>query len=864
MAKVTVLKFGGTSVSDGECWQNIKQILDKRLSELENGKLLIVCSAISQVSNLLEKVIVEAVKGNHHPYIEQIKKKHLDLAEVLGLDFQQVIGKKFEELEKIALGLSFVGDLSPRLHAKIMSYGEILLTMMGAEYLKQSGLSVQWMDAREYLKADDRQTGNNESRRYLSAVCEYQSDPNMQQNLLQITENVIITQGFIAGNQQTETVLLGRGGSDVSAAYFAAKLDARRLEIWTDVPGVFTADPRMISSARLIRRLGFDEAQEVVSAGAKVLHPRCIMPAKNAKIPIHIFYTKCPEMEGTVITNDIEEEEPRVKAISTKKEVTLISMDTIGMWQEVGFLARIFNCFAQCGLSVNLVSTSESNVTVTLDDKLNKLDPAMLTKLRKQLEQFCLVNIKTDCAALGLIGRKIRAILHKITPALEVFEDQQVYLLSQASSDLNLTCVIDEDQVERLAKQLHDFLLNDTYRGEIFGPTWNELFVKEEQLDLVVEKSWWKEKRTELLELAKKSKDPLYVYHLPTVKRSIDLLKRLKSIKKLFYAMKANNHPWILALLERSGVGFECVSKEELQYILEIFPQIDPGRILFTPNFSPIEEYQYAFEKGVNVTLDSIYPLEAWPEVFYKQKVLIRVDPGKSRGHHKYVQTAGSESKFGVPTTELQKLRELAEKCQLHINGLHAHSGSGIRHFNNWSEVALFLSSVAEIFPDISILDLGGGLGVPERVGQSALDIDMLDKSLESVKANFPQFELWLEPGRYFVANAGALLCQVTQVKTKGSVCYVGVNTGMNSLIRPALYGAHHEIVNLSRIQQTKNIIANIVGPICETGDILGHSRHLPQTESGDIMLIATVGAYGKVMASNYTMRTSAKEYILE
>ncbi|HEY9420329.1 MAG TPA: bifunctional aspartate kinase/diaminopimelate decarboxylase, partial [Thermoanaerobaculia bacterium] len=195
--------------------------------------------------------------------------------------------------------------------------------------------------------------------------------------------------------------------------------------------------------------------------------------------------------------------------------------------------------------------------------------------------------------------------------------------------------------------------------------------------------------------------------------------------------------------------------------------------------------------------------------------------------------------------------------------GLHSHAGSGIRTPEAWSEVALFLAEAAERFPDVRVLDLGGGLGVPERQGQSALDLEVLGGLLGRFKAAHPRFELWLEPGRFLVAQAGVLLARVTQVKRKGEVIYVGLETGINSLIRPPLYGAYHPIVNLTRLDEPAAWTAHVVGPICETGDILGRSRRLPPTSEGDVLLIANAGAYGRVMSSSYNLREPAGEVTL-
>jgi diaminopimelate decarboxylase/aspartate kinase len=229
------------------------------------------------------------------------------------------------------------------------------------------------------------------------------------------------------------------------------------------------------------------------------------------------------------------------------------------------------------------------------------------------------------------------------------------------------------------------------------------------------------------------------------------------------------------------------------------------------------------------------------------------------------VRTAGDRTKFGVPTADLDEFAGLAAACGARVVGLHSHAGSGILDPDHWRETALLLAEVAARFPDASILDSGGGLGVPDSHRAPGLDLRAVGRGLATVRAAYPRFELWLEPGRLIVAQAGVLLATVTQIKHKGGVQYLGVDAGMNSLIRPALYGAHHEIVNLTRLEAVADTRMNVVGPICETADILGAERMLPAaTREGDILLIANAGAYGFAMASRYNLREPAAEHWLD
>jgi diaminopimelate decarboxylase/aspartate kinase len=198
------------------------------------------------------------------------------------------------------------------------------------------------------------------------------------------------------------------------------------------------------------------------------------------------------------------------------------------------------------------------------------------------------------------------------------------------------------------------------------------------------------------------------------------------------------------------------------------------------------------------------------------------------------------------------------------VVGLHAHSGSGILTPELWQETAIMLASLAEQFPEVKSINLGGGLGIVDKPGQQPLDFAHLDTALLAIKNNHPQLQFWLEPGRYLVAESGVIVAKVTQCKEKGKVRFVGIETGMNSLIRPSLYGAYHEIVNLTHLYTEKTAFAHVVGPICESGDTLGYDRLLPNTQEGDILLIANTGAYGYCMSSNYNLRPPAAEIFVD
>ncbi|HEY3520170.1 MAG TPA: bifunctional aspartate kinase/diaminopimelate decarboxylase, partial [Rhodanobacteraceae bacterium] len=746
-------------------------------------------------------------------------------------------------------------------HAAVQAHGELLSSSIGAAFMSASGLPTEWLDAREALLAREVPFANERSRA-LSAQVDAQHDPAFAATLARRGE-VFITQGFIARDAGGNTVLLGRGGSDTSAAYFGALLRAARVEIWTDVAGMFSADPRQVPNARLLQRLDYEEAQEIATTGAKVLHPRCLSPLRRARVPLLIKDTQRPNLHGTEIGPQLPEESPSIKAISSRRGITLVSMETVGMWQQVGFLSDVFALFKRHGLSVDLIGSAETNVTVSLDPTENLLDSDAVAALAADLEKICRVKVIAPCAAVTLVGRGMRSMLHKLSAVLAEFGQMRVHMISQSSNNLNLTFVVDEEALDGLLPRLHELLIKAgalrTDDALLFGSSWRALYGSES--GAITRRAWWRGERARLLELARAT--PRYVYHLPTVRGRARALRAMSAVDRVYYAIKANPHPAILRTIAEEGVGFECVSPGELDAVDAIAQSAALPR-LFTPNFAPRADYEDAWQRGVPTTLDSLHPLQHWPELFANREIMLRVDLGRGLGHHDKVRTGGEGSKFGLPLDQLDRFVALAGKNRTRIVGLHAHLGSGILEATHWAEVYGQLASLAERIGSIAYLNLGGGLGVPPHPDEEELDLAALDASLLEVRQSYPHYRLWMEPGRWLVADCGVLLARATQVKRKGALNYLGCDAGMHALIRPALYEAWHEIVNLSRLEEEPATLYQIVGPICETGDVLGSDRRLPETHEGDVLLIAQGGAYGEAMSSHYNLRPLVETVVIE
>ena len=438
-------------------------------------------------------------------------------------------------------------------------------------------------------------------------------------------------------------------------------------------------------------------------------------------------------------------------------------------------------------------------------------------------------------------------------------------MVSESSEDLNISFVVDEADSGKLVADLHSRLLPKQGGSSLFGASWEVLTGEahsSSQDEVERTPRWWESRREELLGLMD-DRSPRYVYALDIVRRQgRRLCEELPSVGQLYYAMKANSHPDILRAIASQGLGMECVSAAEITLVREILGDEIP--VLFTPNFCPVSEYARGFELGAEVTVDGPEVLLENPEIFGGQSIALRIDPGGGIGHHEKVVTAGAHAKFGHPARELDTLLDAARQVGAEVVGLHSHVGSGILESGAWQPTAALLQELAANIPTLRWIDIGGGLGVAERPGQNELDLAAVEASLTAIAAGLGEVQLRMEPGRYLVSEAGVLLAPVTQVRMKGEVRFVGLATGMNSLLRPALYGAWHGIHNLTRLGEPGAGYQHIVGPICETGDILGRDRLLPETSAGDILLIENCGAYGRVMGSSYNRRQPAEEHVLD
>lgn len=853
-----VLKFGGTSVSRRHRWDTIGKLAKKRAEET-GSRVLVVVSALSGVTNELT-AIADGAPDSRDRVAALVERHEAFLAE-LGLG-REVLAERLAALQGL-LDDPRAATRPLQWQAEVLGQGELLSSTLGAAYLHASGLDMGWMDARKWLDAMPPQPNQSDWSQRLSVNCQWRADAEWMQRFRAQPTRLLITQGFISRHADGGTAILGRGGSDTSAAYFGALLGASRVEIWTDVPGMFSANPKDVPDARLLTRLDYYEAQEIATTGAKVLHPRSIKPCRDAGVPMAILDTERPELPGTSIDGSAAPV-PGVKAISRRNGIVLVSMEGIGMWQQVGFLADVFNLFKKHGLSVDLIGSAETNVTVSLDPSENLVNTDVLAALSADLSQICKVKVIVPCAAITLVGRGMRSLLHKLSDVWATFGRERVHMISQSSNDLNLTFVIDEADADGLLPVLHAELIDSgampVEETEVFGPRWREIAGTVRPRGT----PWWRGQRAHLLQLADAG-TPRYVYHLPTVRARARALAAIKPIDQRYYAIKANSHPAILQLLEAEGFGLECVSHGELKHVFQHLPELSPKRVLFTPSFCPRSEYEAAFALGVTVTVDNVEALQRWPDLFRNRELWLRVDLGRGEGHHAKVRTGGKDSKFGLPIARVDEFVRAATELGTRVVGLHAHLGSGVETAQHWRLMCDELAGFARRIGSVQTIDIGGGLPIPYSDEDEPFDLDAWAEGLAEVKALHPAFRLAIEPGRYLVAESGVLLTHVTQVVEKDGVRRVGLDAGMNALMRPALYDAWHDIENLSRQGGYAEAAFDVVGPICESSDVFGKRRKLPvSTAPDDVMLIADAGAYGYSMANTYNQRMLPREDVIE
>ncbi|MEM0044380.1 MAG: diaminopimelate decarboxylase [Sulfolobales archaeon] len=372
-------------------------------------------------------------------------------------------------------------------------------------------------------------------------------------------------------------------------------------------------------------------------------------------------------------------------------------------------------------------------------------------------------------------------------------------------------------------------------------------------------------------ELAERFGTPLYVYDAEVIERNYRILVESFEYKPLeiLYSVKANNNIEILRIIRDLGGGLDVVSPFEA--LLGVRLGFSSDKILFTGSSVSDEEMRFVRgDLGIMINIDSLSQLRRYGRIFPETEISLRLNLMIGAGHHSYTVTGGA-TKFGIQISEIDRAVEIARENKLKISGLHTHIGSGVMSIEPYTSAMRKLLEIASRFRDLDFIDIGGGFGVPYRSDEKPLDIKLLGSTISRmlIESGLGDgvLKLRIEPGRFLTAEAGVLLVRVIDVKkieeNGGLRIFVGVDSGMNHLIRPALYGSYHEIISISRAGEPPEMIADIVGNICESGDVIGLRRPLPRIEEGDILAVLNTGAYGYSMASNYNMRPKPAEIVI-
>lgn len=370
------------------------------------------------------------------------------------------------------------------------------------------------------------------------------------------------------------------------------------------------------------------------------------------------------------------------------------------------------------------------------------------------------------------------------------------------------------------------------------------------------------------MEIAQEFGTPVYVYHAEKIEAQYNKLKSAFAgcNAKFFYAAKALTNINILKLMNSFGAGIDCVSVNEVK--LAIRAGFDTNRILYTPNCVDLEEIEEVKNLGVRINLDNISILEQFGNKYGKSyPVSIRLNPHIMAGGNYKISTGHIDSKFGISIHQIRHIERIVKSTGLQVNGLHMHTGSEIKDVNVFHQGLEVMLDIARKFPDIEFIDLGSGFKVPYQDGDVETNVEELGKKVsEDFNAFQKDFgkkvEVWFEPGKYLVSEAGYFVVKANVIKQTTATVFVGVNSGFNHLIRPMFYEAYHRIENISNPGGPQRIYT-VVGHICET-DTFAWDRKLTEVREGDFLVFYNAGAYGFEMSSNFNSRLKPAEVLVK
>ena len=442
----TIMKFGGTSVEDANAFRNVAAIVTSAIG----SRPIVVVSAIGGFTNALVESVQKAIEGDAVTATGSLDgdfERHVSIAEELlnkesRVELVSILDEaksKIGELHKIIAAHPVT---RPPLQDEIVAYGELLSSSLVTAVLRAQGVAAQYVDARRLIKTDEAY-GAATPLAETAIATRAELTPGIEAG------EVPVIGGFIGSTATGVTTTLGRGGSDYTAALLGAALDAREIQIWTDVSGVLTADPRVVPAAQTIPVLSYQEAAELAYFGAKVLHPKTIQPAIDKNIPVRVCNSRAPNERGTVIIAESQAAPQTIKAIAHKSGITTVQITSARMLGAYGFLRALFEIFDRHQTAVDVVTTSEVSVSLSIDDA------SALSELIPDLEQLGTVEVERDRTIVSVIGEGLRGTPGIAARVFSTIGDINVSMISVGASSVNLTFMVDDARAQETITRLH-------------------------------------------------------------------------------------------------------------------------------------------------------------------------------------------------------------------------------------------------------------------------------------------------------------------------------------------------------------------------------------------------------------------------
>jgi aspartate kinase len=443
------MKFGGTSVGDVAAFERVFHIVS---TQVERHPVVVV-SAMTKVTDALLAAFEIAKKGDVDAAVDSLQPhfdRHIDVTRQFSIPetspFHSELEYAREELADLLKRVSRRSLPLSMLKDAVVSYGEQLSSRLLADVLKTKAINARQVDSRRLIVTDDEYGAAQPIWEDTEKLIKIEIEPMIRDG------EVPIMGGFIAASRGGETTTLGRGGSDYSAALVAAALHAKELQIWTDVTGVMTCDPRICSTAVTIPVLSYEEAAELAYFGAKVLHPKTIKPAVDTNIPVRVCNTFEPNEIGTMVVADSGETPNKIKSIASKKNITILRITSARMLGSYGFMSALFQVFERYRTVIDVVSTSEVSVALTLDNTDS------LEQIVAELSRFGDVEVEGGYAVICVVGEGLRASTGLASKVFSTIKNVNIALVSHGASSVNLTFVIKEEFAADVIKSLHEAL----------------------------------------------------------------------------------------------------------------------------------------------------------------------------------------------------------------------------------------------------------------------------------------------------------------------------------------------------------------------------------------------------------------------